>query len=172
MGRTVSEPRAIHQCRGLLCHDCPSRCGARSIAGTFRSAAVEPKYSGDFPDRQRAFGGRDLQRRHARNEGDRLRGGTRVPAFWRWPGRLPGGTDCAALTAHIDLFPTLASLAGADITPVRNQVEGRSLVPLLEHPQAPWADRLLVTHFGRWDYGEAPAARYRLCAIRTPASNS
>jgi arylsulfatase len=39
-------------------------------------------------------------------------------------------------------------------------------VPLLENSQAPWANRLLVTHFGRWDYGEAHAARYRLCAIR------
>ena len=99
-------------------------------------------------------------------KGTAYEGGTRVPAFWRWPGRLPGGTDCAALTAHIDLFPTLASLAGADLTPVRSQVEGRSLVPLLENSQAPWANRLLVTHFGRWDYGEAHAARYRLCAIR------
>ncbi|HEY2952696.1 MAG TPA: arylsulfatase, partial [Verrucomicrobiae bacterium] len=39
-------------------------------------------------------------------------GGTRVPSFWRWPGAFAGGADCAALTAHIDLFPTLAELAG------------------------------------------------------------
>ena len=99
-------------------------------------------------------------------KGTPYEGGTRVPAFWRWPGRLPAGTDCAALTAHIDVFATLASLAGADIHRLHSQVEGRSLVPLLENPQAPWADRLLVTHFGRWEYGEAQAARYRLCAIR------
>ncbi|MEN9777609.1 MAG: Arylsulfatase precursor, partial [Verrucomicrobiota bacterium] len=99
-------------------------------------------------------------------KGTPYEGGTRVPAFWRWPGRLPAGTDCAALTAHIDVFATLASLAGADIHRLHSQVEGRSLVPLLENPQAPWADRMLVTHFGRWEYGEAQAARYRLCAIR------
>ena len=99
-------------------------------------------------------------------KGTPYEGGIRVPAFWRWPGRLPAGTDCAALTAHIDLFPTLATLAGVDFRHLHRQVEGRSLVPLLENPQAPWADRLLVTHFGRWEYGESAAAQYRLCAIR------
>lgn len=99
-------------------------------------------------------------------KGTPYEGGIRVPAFWRWPGRLPAGTDCAALTAHVDVFPTLATLAGADLSRWPSQVEGRSLLPLLEDPRAPWADRLLVTHFGRWEYGEAAAARYRLCAIR------
>ena len=99
-------------------------------------------------------------------KGTAYQGGIRVPAFWRWPGRLPAGTDCAALTAHIDVFPTLAGLAGADVSHLRSQIEGRSLLPLLGDPAAPWPDRLLVTHFGRWEYGEASAARYRLCAIR------
>ncbi|MCE2825505.1 MAG: arylsulfatase [Verrucomicrobium sp.] len=99
-------------------------------------------------------------------KGTPYEGGIRVPAFWRWPARLPAGVDCAALTAHVDVFPTLAALAGADLGPLRRQVEGRSLLPLLADPGAPWADRLLVTHFGRGEYGEAAAARHRLCAIR------
>lgn len=99
-------------------------------------------------------------------KGTPYEGGIRVPAFWRWPARLPIGVDCPALSAHVDVFPTLAALAGADLGPLRRQVEGRSLLPLLADPAAPWADRLLVTHFGRWEYGEAAAARHRLCAIR------
>jgi arylsulfatase A-like enzyme len=43
------------------------------------------------------------------------KGGTRVPAFWRWPAGFAGGRDCAALTAHLDIFPTLAQLAGAKV---------------------------------------------------------
>src|SRR5688572_3602274 len=39
-------------------------------------------------------------------------GGTRVPAFWRWPAGFKGGVDCAALTAHVDVLPTLAEIAG------------------------------------------------------------
>ena len=30
-------------------------------------------------------------------------GGTRVPAFWRWPAGFAGGKDCTKLTAHIDI---------------------------------------------------------------------
>jgi len=42
-------------------------------------------------------------------------GGTRVPSFWRWPAAFKGGVDCGALTAHIDIFPTLAEIAGAKL---------------------------------------------------------
>ena len=41
-----------------------------------------------------------------------------------------------ALAAHIDFFPTLAEIAGAKLTDaVKEQVEGRSLVPLLREPE-------------------------------------
>lgn len=94
-------------------------------------------------------------------------GGTHSPCFWRWPGRLPAGVDCPALAAHIDLFATLAELAGAPTTEeLRRQWDGRSLVPLLEDPRTPWADRLLVTHLGRWPVGQAHDAKFKNCSIR------
>ncbi len=99
-------------------------------------------------------------------KGTPYEGGTRVPSFWRLPGRIPAGTECAALTAHVDVFATFAGLAGVDLSPYAKQVEGRSLLPLLANPAAAWPDRLLVTHNGRWEAGEAAEARYRTCAIR------
>lgn len=77
-------------------------------------------------------------------------GGTRAISFWRWPGTLkPAATD--ALAAHIDVFPTLAELAGAKLnTSVKAQVEGRSLVPLLKGTKAKWTERVFVRHIGRW----------------------
>ena len=93
-------------------------------------------------------------------------GGTRAAAFWRWPGTFAPG-DITAMTRHIDVFPTLAEIAGARLTPeVRKQVEGRSLLPLLKDPQAPWPDRTLVTHVGRWERGQAAESKYRHCSIR------
>ena len=82
-------------------------------------------------------------------------GGTLSPVFVRWPaGGVPAGETCDALTAHVDLFPTLAEIAGATMTPkVEKQLEGRSLVPLLKNPKAKWADRMLVHHAGRWKKG-------------------
>ena len=55
-------------------------------------------------------------------KGSPYEGGTRVPAFWRWEGVLPEGDDIDALAAHIDLFPTLAELAGAVVPPSTQQL--------------------------------------------------
>ncbi len=41
-------------------------------------------------------------------------GGTRASSFWRWPGKIQPG-DCGSLAAHIDFFPTLAEVAGANL---------------------------------------------------------
>ena len=94
-------------------------------------------------------------------------GGTRANSFWRWPGSI-GPADCNALTAHIDVFPTLAEIAGAKISEsVKPQVEGRSLVPLLENPNSPWADRTLVTHVGRWPKFADPSEwKFKSCSVR------
>ena len=96
-------------------------------------------------------------------------GGTRAASFWRWPGTLQPA-DVDRLTAHIDVFPTLAEIAGARLTEeVKTQVEGRSLVPLLTNPSAPWAERLLITHLGRWPKGTNPSKyQYAQCSVRTP----
>jgi len=99
-------------------------------------------------------------------KGSPYEGGTRVPSFWRWPGVLREGQDIPALSAHIDLFPTFAELAGAKLPP-DSQVEGRSLVPLLENPEARWPDRFLFTHVGRWAKGANPdESKFNRCAVR------
>ena len=41
---------------------------------------------------------------------DTHEGGVKVPSFVSWPGHLPTGAVREAVAAHIDLFPTLASL--------------------------------------------------------------
>lgn len=94
-------------------------------------------------------------------------GGTRVPAFWRWPNGINGTRDVNSLTAHIDILPTLAEITGAKIPEAAQmQVEGRSMVPLLKDPQAPWADRVLFTHVGRWPNGKAAESKYAQVSAR------
>ena len=100
-------------------------------------------------------------------KGTPYRGGTRVPSFWRWPGTLSAGVDVPAVTAHIDVLPTLCELAGAAIpAKVATTVEGSSLVPLLRDPTAAWPDRPLFTHLGRWDKGQVAGNAYRQCRVR------
>ena len=95
-------------------------------------------------------------------------GGTRAMSFWRWPGKL-APADCAALTAHVDVFRTWAGLAGATLTSsAETQAEGRNLLPLLENPKADWPERTLFSHVGRWQKGtDYQAAKTRNASIRT-----
>ncbi|MBI3461603.1 MAG: arylsulfatase [Planctomycetes bacterium] len=95
-------------------------------------------------------------------------GGTRASSFWRWPGTLEPA-DVARLAAHVDFFPTVAEIAGAKLSDaVKQQVEGRSLVPLLQDPDANWPDRILFTHVGRWPKGSPPAEhKYAHCSVRS-----
>ncbi|MDQ8207541.1 arylsulfatase [Coraliomargarita sp. SDUM461003] len=94
-------------------------------------------------------------------------GGTHVPAFWQWQGVLAEGVDVDGLTAHIDLYKTFVELAGAELPDDVQQLDGRSLLLLLENPQADWADRELFFHCGRWNPGKLDSAKYVKCAVRS-----
>lgn len=81
-------------------------------------------------------------------------GGVRVPFFVRWDGHIEPARDVDRIAAHIDILPTLAGLAGAEVP--AKQVEGRSLLPLIADARAEWPDRFLFTHKGRWKTGADP----------------
>lgn len=98
-------------------------------------------------------------------KGSPYQGGTRVPAFFRWPGKLGEGVDVNRLTAHIDMFPTLAEITGAKI-PGSVKLDGRSLASLLLDPDADWPDRYIFVHKGRWARGKAAESKYADCAVR------
>jgi arylsulfatase A-like enzyme len=59
-----------------------------------------------------------------------------VPCIIRWPGVVPPGSTVESQVAHLDLMPTLLDAAGA-LAP--SQCMGRSFLPLLRDPAAPFA---------------------------------
>ncbi|MFW6293259.1 MAG: arylsulfatase, partial [Spirochaetota bacterium] len=68
-------------------------------------------------------------------KGSLYEGGHRVPFFVRWPaGGWTGGRDVAEPGYDIDLLPTLAEACGVEVAdgPNRADIDGRSLVPLLD----------------------------------------
>lgn len=94
-------------------------------------------------------------------------GGVRVPFFVRWPGKALANRDLGIVAAHIDFFPTLTAIAGAE-NPT-GQVEGRSFLPHLLGESVAWPKRFLVTHKGRWRTGADPNShQWRNFAIRSP----
>ena len=56
-------------------------------------------------------------------------GGVRVPFIARWPGRVPGERTSAALACTMDLYVTLAKLAGAKLPDTK--LDGIDIAPLL-----------------------------------------
>jgi arylsulfatase len=94
-------------------------------------------------------------------------GGSHVPSFWRWKGVLDEGADIKALTAHIDIYETFCDLAGAEIPDGIQQIDGRTMLPLLEDTEADWADRHLFFHQGRWEKEEDPnLSQHKNYAVR------
>jgi arylsulfatase A-like enzyme len=65
----------------------------------------------------------------------------RVPLAMAGPGIQHGDSD--ELVSQIDVAPTLYSLAGA---PIGDEVDGTSLVPLLQGPASAWREELLVEY--------------------------
>ena len=59
----------------------------------------------------------------------------RGPLIVAGPGVRARGTPSPRVVEYLDLYPTLAALAG--LTAPR-EIEGRSLAPLLDRPNAPW----------------------------------
>jgi arylsulfatase A-like enzyme len=64
----------------------------------------------------------------------------RVPMVMRGPG-VPAGLRIEAMVGNIDLAPTIAEIAAADIP---DFVDGRSFLPLLQEPEQPWRQAYLI----------------------------
>ena len=86
-------------------------------------------------------------------------GGVRVPAIMRWPGKIPESAVSDELVTIMDIYPTLAALAGTRL-PVDVKFDGADISPILfGHPGAksPYASyfyysltQLQAVRAGRW----------------------
>ena len=93
-------------------------------------------------------------------------GGTRAMSFWKWPGTWKPKT-VESLTAHLDVLPTLCELAGAEIpAKTQKELEGFSLLPLLNGKSWDHENRYLYQNVGRWPAGTAASHKYAMCAVR------
>lgn len=63
-------------------------------------------------------------------KGSTLEGGVRVPFVACWPGKIPAGIESDEPITCMDLLPTLARLAGAEI-PNDRVIDGKDIWPLL-----------------------------------------
>jgi arylsulfatase A-like enzyme len=94
-------------------------------------------------------------------------GGVREPFLARWPGHIPAGTVCHEPAMTIDLLPTIAGLAGAELPEL--PIDGKDIWPLLEGRKGAvspheayyfyWQEALEAVRSGRWKLHFAHAYR-------------
>jgi len=71
-------------------------------------------------------------------------GGLRSPLLIRWPGQIPANQTVRQIAGAIDLFPTLAGLAGLPMKSTK-PLDGLNFAPILRGEKPNWPDRLLFS---------------------------
>ncbi|XP_070564501.1 arylsulfatase D-like [Ptychodera flava] len=82
-------------------------------------------------------------------KGQNWEGGIRVPTVVRYPRMLPRGIGISVPTSTMDAFPTIASLAGVDLSSDR-VIDGRDLMPLLRGKSTAPPHDFLFHYCGKW----------------------
>lgn len=90
-------------------------------------------------------------------KGSTFEGGMREPTVIRWPGKIPAGAVNEELMTVMDLLPTFAKLAGAQI-PSCHVIDGKDIWPVLtEDAKSPHeaffyykVDKLEAVRSGKW----------------------
>lgn len=85
-------------------------------------------FTSDNGSRARDEGGSNSPLRGVK--GTTWEGGQRVPCIMRWPERIPAGVECEELVSGIDLMPTLAGIASAEV-PSDRIIDGNDISPLM-----------------------------------------
>jgi len=91
-------------------------------------------------------------------KGSTYEGGMREPTVVRWPGKIPTGDNATLMTA-MDLFPTFAKLAGAEV-PRDRVIDGKDIWPVLtgdaETPHEAFfyhsTNTLCAVRSGKWKF--------------------
>ncbi len=85
-------------------------------------------FTSDNGSRARDEGGSNSPLRG--KKGETWEGGQRVPFIMRWPGKIEAGSECSELVSGIDIMPTLAGVAGAEV-PSDRTIDGHDIAPLM-----------------------------------------
>lgn len=116
-------------------------------------------FTSDNGSRKRGEGGSNgLLRGH---KGQTWEGGMRVPCIVKWPGKTPAGSVNNELTSTIDLYPTLATLVGHDVSKLPKH-DGVNLLPLLLGDPGARSPREYFFYFMRGDLHAVRSGKWKL----------
>ena len=74
----------------------------------------------------------------------------KMPLVMRWPGKIKAGTQIIRLTQNIDFAPFFLEAAG---TIIPKEMQGRSLLPLLQNQEAEWRKDIYYHYYEAGGHG-------------------
>ena len=74
----------------------------------------------------------------------------KMPLVMRWPGKIKAGTQITQLTQNIDFAPFFLEAAG---TIIPKEMQGRSLMPLLQNQDAKWRKDIYYHYYEAGGHG-------------------
>jgi len=98
-------------------------------------------------------------------KGTGFEGGFRVPCVMRWPGTIPAGRRCTEFAASIDLLPTVAALAGADLP--ERKIDGKDIRPVLFGEPGAASPHDVFYYFAGWNLQAVRAGKWKLVLPHT-----
>ncbi len=99
-------------------------------------------------------------------KGDTFEGGTRVPAFFIWPGHVTPNTVSEEMAMNIDLFPTVLSALNLPL-PQDRVIDGKDIAALLTGGKTPHDFLYFLTSWG----GQYEAIRGGTFKYRDPVTD-
>jgi N-acetylglucosamine-6-sulfatase len=77
----------------------------------------------------------------------------RVPMLVYAPGMTTPGSESDRMVQNVDIAPTLLSLAGV---PVPDNMDGRSILPVLQQQEVSWRDSVMYEYYWEWNFPQTP----------------
>ncbi|WP_078086085.1 sulfatase-like hydrolase/transferase [Microbulbifer mangrovi] len=98
-------------------------------------------------------------------KGSVYEGGFRTPMVMHWPKQLKAGSKFEHPVKALDLFPTFAGLAGAELEQ-ESRLDGKNIFPFLQSGDAPHKDELIFALRHRGSYSDAAVRRNEWKAVK------
>ena len=92
-------------------------------------------------------------------KGSTWEGGVREPFAAKLPGQIPAGTVCSGIAATVDMLPTLANLAGADLPP--KSLDGVDIWPLFTGKKQQ-VEREALLYWQGWNLTAARLGKWKV----------
>ncbi|MEN6575073.1 MAG: sulfatase-like hydrolase/transferase [Phycisphaerales bacterium] len=93
-------------------------------------------------------------------KGTTFDGGQREPTILWWPGRIPGGRVCSEPVSTMDMLPTIAGLAGAELPD--HKIDGKDIWPVIAGGPGAKSPHEAFYYYQGWALEAVRSGRWKL----------